>query len=96
MVALLADMVEVFPLQLSRGGRIEQQVAHVGGAVVRGGDQPVQPLDEIDVAVVVYGHQPGPYERGIGRQSGAENTGRYAEDLGQYWGGNIEKRSPAS
>ena len=83
MVAVAGHMVEIRPVELARARGIEEQAVHVGSRPGRGVYEPVEPVDGLQVAVIVDGNQPGPDERLVMTEAAGDRARRKAQEKRQ-------------
>ena len=57
-VAVAGHVVEVRPVELARGRRVEEQAVHVGSGAGGRGGEPVQPVERLEVPVGVDADEP--------------------------------------
>ena len=57
-IAVAGHVVEVRPVELARGRRVEEQAVHVGSRAGGRGCEPVQPVERLQVPVGVDAHEP--------------------------------------
>ena len=70
-ITVAGHVVEVRPVELARGRRVEEQAVHVVGSRAGGGGggEPVQPVERLQVPVGVDADEPRPDEGRIRSQA---------------------------
>ena len=72
MIAIVGNMIEIRPFEVARGGDIEKQASYVGVSVAGRGNEPTQPVDELEVFVLLDGNESRAYQRGAIMHTGFE------------------------
>ena len=91
-VAVTGHVVEVRPIELARGRRVEEQTVHVGSRAGRSRGEPAQPIERAQVPVFVDGDETRAHEWCVRPQAGVDGVRRHAEERGQRRALDVERR----
>ena len=94
-IAVAGHVVEVRPVELARGCRVEEQAVHVGfrfRAGGSGGGEPVQPVERLQVPVGVDADEPRPDEGRIRPEAPLDGVRRDAKERGERRILDVERR----
>ena len=98
-IAVAGHVVEVRPLELARGRRVEEQPVHVGSGAGGRGGEPVQPVERLQVPVAVDADESRADERRVRPQPALDGVRRHAKERGQrrtVVTGKLEVRAAAA
>ena len=95
-IAVAGHVVEVRPVELARGRRIEQQTVHVGSGAGGSGGGPVQPVECSQVPVTVDADEPRPNKWRVPSEAPLDGVRRDAKERGQRRILDVERRESSS
>ena len=83
MVPVSGHMVEIGPVEFAPGGGVQQQAVDIEPRFGRSESEPIEPVDGLQVAVIVDGNEPGADERRVIAEAAGDRACRKSQQQGQ-------------